>query len=123
MTITTTDAAQEFTVHGVTFRSYSRTDTGAAELAAWEATVPPRTPGVAHEVSREEVLRVLAGRVEVQIDGVTAAAGPGDAVVVPPGAVFRMSNLADEAARLWVVTSLGLTASVDGQVMRPPWAA
>jgi len=120
----TSSSARSFHVHGVDFRSYVTTAAGAAQLGAWRAEFPPRTIGHAHRMTCEEVLYLLKGHLEVEVDAEQFTAHAGDAVLVPAQALFRVSNSTDEPAAAWVTTSLGMTAIMDsdGQRLAPPWA-
>ncbi|WP_018179147.1 cupin domain-containing protein [Jongsikchunia kroppenstedtii] len=120
----TAGSAREFEVHGVAFRSFAATATGAAELGAWCAEFSPGTPGVPHRMSQEEVLFVVDGELDVEIDAERFVAAAGDAILVPVGALFRISNAADRPARAWVTTTLGMAATIEqsGERMAPPWA-
>lgn len=116
---------QTYSMHGVTFTAYANSATGAAQLAGWCADFAPGTSGQRHRVSAEELLHVLEGRLEIQIDHDVFEASAGETVLVPAGAAFRVSNAADVPARAWVVTTLGLTATMedsDGTTLAPPWA-
>ncbi|ROS30855.1 cupin domain-containing protein [Cellulomonas sp. PhB150] len=120
----TPSSAPSRELHGVTFTSFASSRTGAAHLAAWRADFPPRTPGAAHAMSQEEVLNVVVGALDVEIDAERFTARAGDAVLVPAGARFRISNTTSQPAQAWVTTSLGMTVVMhdDGQVLAPPWA-
>lgn len=120
----TAGSAREFELHGVTFRSFAATATGATELGAWRAEFGPRAPGVPHRMSREEVLLVIDGELDVEIDAERFVATAGDAVLVPAGALFRIGNAADLPARAWVTTTLGMAATIEqsGERLTPPWA-
>jgi len=112
-------------MHGSRFTSYAAPARGSTELCAWRLDVPPGSQGVAHTVSREEILFVLAGTLHVTL-GDEAGAGepgrPGDAVVVPPGSRLRIDNPGHEPASAWVTTSTGLeTVLPDGSRLSPPW--
>ena len=111
-------------LHGSRFTSYAAPSLGRSqELAAWRVEVPPGSPGVPHTVTREEVLYLLSGTLLVSIgDGPAIQSKPGDAVVVPPGARFKIENPGDEPASAWVTTSAGLEATLpDGSTISPPW--
>ncbi len=112
-------------MHGSRFTSYAAPARGSAELCAWRLDVPAGSQGVAHAVSREEILFVLSGTLLVTLgDGPTAAepTRAGDAVVVPPGSRVRIDNPGDEPAAAWVTTSVGLEAVLaDGSRLSPPW--
>jgi len=118
-------------LHGARFTSYAAPSRGSRELCAWRLDVPTGSQGVPHTVSREEVLFVLAGTVQIALgDGPAALAGapgqpvrPGDAVLVPAGSALRLDNPGDEPAAAWVTTSAGLEATLpDGSTLAPPWA-
>lgn len=118
------EAAQTYSLHGVTFAAHANSGTGAAQLAGWSAAFEPGTPGQEHRMTREEVLHVLEGELDIEIDGEAFAAPAGSTVLVPAGAAFRASNLGAAPARAWVVTTIGMTATMceDGAEIVPPWA-
>ena len=116
--------ADDYGMHGVTFRSFARSATGATQVGAWQAEFAPETPGEPHRMSVEEVLRVLSGQLRVEIDEEALDVVAGEAVVVPAGALLRVSNTTLEPAAAWVVTPLGMTVTMeaDGARFAPPWA-
>ncbi|HEY6276294.1 MAG TPA: cupin domain-containing protein [Streptosporangiaceae bacterium] len=110
-------------MHGASFTSYAAPASGSQELCAWRVDIPGRTQGVAHQVSREEVLYVLSGTMQVILNDRPAQATAGDAVLVPAGSKFRIDNRSDEPVTAWVTTNAGLTALMpDGSRLVPPWA-
>lgn len=116
-------AARTFTTHGVVFNSFASSATGAQRLGVWRADFSPQTPGLAHTMTEEEVLHVLEGELDNEIAEQAFTAGAGDAVLVPAGAQFRVSNSSDLPARAWVVTTLGMNAEMlSGEELSPPWA-
>jgi quercetin dioxygenase-like cupin family protein len=117
-------SAQSYDLQGVTFNSFISSQTGATQLAAWRADFPPATSGAAHTMTEEEVLHVLAGALDVEIDDERFTAQAGDAILVPAGARFRLSNSTTAPAQAWVTTRLGMTAVMhgSGQHVVPPWA-
>lgn len=117
-------AATAFDLHGVTFRSYASSRSGAQTLAAWRADFSPDTPGAAHTTTEEEVLHVLSGALAVELGDERFTASTGDAVLIPAGTRFRISNPGDLPARAWVTTTLGMKAELtaDGVQIAPPWA-
>jgi len=65
---------------------------------------------------------VLSGTIRASLDGQAEDATAGDVIVVPAGAQFGADNLADEPARAWVTTSVGLLGVLpDGSWISPPW--
>jgi mannose-6-phosphate isomerase-like protein (cupin superfamily) len=110
-------------LHGASFTSYAAPARGSQELCAWRVEIPGRTEGVAHHVSREEVLYVLSGTMRAVLGDQAAEATAGDVVLVPAGSKFRIDNPADGPATAWVTAGVGLTAVLpDGSQITPPWA-
>jgi quercetin dioxygenase-like cupin family protein len=110
-------------MHGTRFESCVSPALGSRELCAWRTELPPGAQGPTHRVSREEVFLLLSGRLELSIDGETRTLTPGDAAVAPPGSSIGLANETEEPARMWVTTSIGLTATMaDGSQISPPWA-
>lgn len=110
-------------MHGASFTSYAAPARGSQELCAWRVEIPGRTEGVAHHVSREEVLYVLSGTMRAVLGDQAAEAAAGDVVLVPAGSKFRIDNPADGPATAWVTAGVGLTAVLpDGSRITPPWA-
>ena len=114
--------AVPFETHGSRFLSYVSPSKGSSQLCAWQLTVPADLLGVAHRPSREEVLLVLDGELQVTLDGTHSALQPGDAVLVPAGSELRV-DAGPDGATAWVTTTPGLEAvTADGTRIRPPWA-
>ncbi|MFG2525436.1 cupin domain-containing protein [Streptomyces sp. NPDC048527] len=110
-------------MHGVRFVSYATPAAGSKELCAWRTEIPAGTPGVAHTVSREEILHVLSGSLRFTIDGRTDTLVAGDTAIATPGATLTVENPGDLPATMWTTTSVGLEAVLaDGTRLSPPWA-
>jgi quercetin dioxygenase-like cupin family protein len=75
--------------------------TGAAQLAIVEGSL---IPGKGHNFHkhphREEVLFVVAGRIEQWIDREKRLLGPGDAAFMPPGMVHASFNVGENEAKV-----------------------
>ncbi len=114
--------AVSFDMHGSRFLSYVRPSKGSSQLCAWQLTVPANLRGVAHRPSREEVLVILDGELQVTLDGASSALRRGDAVLVPAGSELRV-DAGPDGASAWVTTTPGLEAvTADGTRISPPWA-
>ncbi|NYJ74031.1 cupin domain-containing protein [Allobranchiibius huperziae] len=114
--------ADVHSVHGSTFSSFVRTDSGSADLCAWKLDVPPGLTGVAHRPSNEEVILVLAGQLIVTLDGESSTLQTGSVALVPAGSTLRVDT-GPVGATAWVTTTAGLHATLpDGSSMAPPWA-
>ena len=115
--------AVPFETHGGRFLSYVSPSRGSSQLCAWQLTVPPGLRGVAHRPSREEVLLVLDGELQVTLDGISSVLHPGDALLVPAGGWLQV-DAGPQGVTAWVTTTPGLEAvTADGTRISPPWAA
>ena len=122
MPIVRAEQAVQHRLHGSTFHSFAAPATGSSELCAWRLEVAGGTRGVAHRVSREEIILLLSGRLTITLDGVPADLAPGDIALVPAGGELRVDNESAVAATAWVTTSVGLQATLpDGSRISPPW--
>jgi quercetin dioxygenase-like cupin family protein len=120
--MTSTDVPAEHRMHGAVFHSYVAPSRGSHELCAWKVSVDPGVRGQGHEITREEVFLALTGAPSLTVDDRTTTLAPGDVVLAPAGSTVRLDNDGQEAADLWVTTSVGLTARLaDGQEIAPPW--
>ena len=88
----------------------------------WRIEVPPGTAGPPHEMTREEILVVVAGRAELQLGDERFDAAAGDTIVVPPATTFALANSGDEPLRAIVCLPVGGQASLGGETFTPPWA-
>lgn len=118
------DEAVVHDLHGVRFSSYASTARGSGELCAWRGEVPAGSGGQTHTISREEVFLVLSGSLLLTIDGDSRLLTEGDVAIAPAGSTLGVANPTEEPARMWVTTSVGLTATLpDGSQISPPWAS
>lgn len=109
-------------VHGSSFGSYVAPSRGSEQLCAWRLMVPADLPGVAHRPTREEVLLILDGEMQVSLDGTRSNLRPGDVALVPAGSELRVDT-GPTGATAWVTTTPGLEAVMaDGTRLTPPWA-
>ena len=62
-----------------------------------------------------------AGSAVAVVDGVEHPVGPGDCLVLAPGAEFSFRVGADEPFRAVAAMRAGGRAVMDGEVFAPPW--
>jgi quercetin dioxygenase-like cupin family protein len=108
--------------HGVVARPLAVPSRGSTELAIWYLTVPPGGPAQTHTVDREEVFVVQTGELTGHLDGAAVTVSAGDALAVPPGVPFGLGNAGGEPATVLVCTSAGITATMNGERVVPPWS-
>lgn len=77
-----------------------------ADLSVIEESMPPGTAEVRHRHRRaRQFFRVLAGQLEVEVEGQITTLGPGDGLEVPPGLAHEVRNTADSDAHFLVISS------------------
>ncbi len=94
------DATPFVTTDGSTIRSLlDRSNAPVANQSLAEATIAPGESTVRHHhrVS-EEIYYLIAGTGEMEIDGERSAVGPGDAILIPPGARHQITATGGGAA-------------------------
>jgi quercetin dioxygenase-like cupin family protein len=123
MPIFSRNDAVEHNAHGSSFCSYVVPSRGSTQLCAWRLEVPAGLRGLAHRPTREEVLLLLDGELQITLDGAPTQLGPGDVALVPAGSELRVDGGAN-GATAWVTTTPGLEAVIaDGTRISPPWAS
>jgi len=110
-------------IGGTRFTSLATPLRGATRTAVWQVEIDPGTPATPHSLTSEEVFVVLAGTATVRIGDEHGRASAGDAIVVPAGAPFELSNGGDGPLRLLCCLPVGGQARLDdGTTFTPPWA-
>lgn len=123
MTVLVAPAEPTHDIGAARFTSLATPTRGTHDMSVWQVEIPPRTPGAAHSLTREEIFVVLEGEASVDIGGVFERARTGDAIVVPPETVFVLANASDETLRLLCCLPVGGQARMsDGEPFTPPWA-
>lgn len=110
-------------VGGTRFTALATPSRGSARTSVWQVEIPPGEPATPHELTDEEVFVVLTGEAVVFIADDETSAKRGDAIVVPPGVGFSLSNAGEEALRLLCCLPVGGQAKMaGGDAFTPPWA-
>lgn len=108
---------------GARFTSLATPSRGTAETSVWQVDIEPGNPPAPHTVTREEVFVVLDGTARVELDGLAGTAHAGDAIVVPAGVPFALSNGGVANLRLLCCLPVGGQARMgDGEPFTPLWA-
>lgn len=75
-----------------------------------------------HSIDREEIFVGLSGEARVEIDGADARVTPGDALVVPAGRSFSLSNPGSVPLVALALVPVGSRAMLPGGAsFSPPW--
>lgn len=116
--------APTFEIPGATFTGLASPSRGSQDNAVWRLRLHPGTPGMPHQVSREEIFVALSGQATARLDGKSIDLNPGDALVVPAFTDFSLANSSDKAFEAVVVLPAGARGIVEGAApFVPPWAA
>ena len=108
---------------GTRFTSLATPSRGSVETSVWQVDIEPGSPSTPHSLTREEVFVVLAGTATVELDGIAGTAQAGDAIVVPAGVPFALTNGGDANLRLLCCLPVGGQARMgDGEPFTPQWA-
>lgn len=114
--------APTFDLPGIQFRGLAAPSRGAAESAVWVVSIAPGTPGVPHQLTREEVLVAIEGRARASVAGIQYELEAGDGLVVPPATDFVLENPYEAPFRAVAVLPVGGGAIVGDDTFIPPWA-
>jgi quercetin dioxygenase-like cupin family protein len=123
MTVLPAPSTHTHELPGARFTSLATPSRGSTDTSVWLVDLEPGHPGQPHRLTREEVFVVLSGRAEVSLDGAVTSAGPGDAIVVPPGVPFALAAEGGEPLRAVCCLPVGGQGQLpDGEPFTPPWA-
>lgn len=97
---------------------------GSIETSVWRVEVAPDHPPTPHQLTREAVCIVLAGRARVRLGEDVKEASMGDAIVGPRGRLFEISVVGAEPLPALCCLPAGGEARLrsDGTTSVPPWA-
>jgi len=99
MEIVNRSASEPFTTKdGSKIRSIlDRTNSSASHQSLAEATLPPGAATEAHRHPRtEEIYYLLSGRGRMRLGDEWQEVGPGDGILIPPGAIHQIRNVGAE---------------------------
>ncbi|MYS23557.1 Cupin domain protein [Streptomyces sp. DvalAA-14] len=96
---------------------------GSTEVATWRVEIGAGASTPEHIIDREQVWTLLSGEFEALVDGETAAVQAGQAVVLPAGAVRRLTAVGGPAQALCAMPVGGKAIIPGGTDKLPlPWA-
>jgi quercetin dioxygenase-like cupin family protein len=107
---------------GSRFTSLATPSRGTVSTAVWTVQIDPGQPAVPHSLTAEEVFVVQSGIASVRLGTSLHTASAGDAIVVPAGVEFELSNATDVALTLLCVFPVGGQAVTSEGTFTPPWA-
>ena len=105
-----TPATEEIKVGQVSIRFLVEGEQSGGSVAIFEAAVPAgaRVPVAHSHDGYEETIYGLGGLLTWTVEGVPTEVGPGDALLIPRGAVHHFDNTGDEDARALAIVTPGV---------------
>jgi quercetin dioxygenase-like cupin family protein len=94
---------------------------GSVESTTYKVTLPSTGALPQHRHDHEEVFYVASGSVTAVLDGVELEAGPGDAVIIPAGALHHAAARTVGAEIIVAMPSGTRFIRPDGGETVPPW--
>lgn len=96
---------------------------GLRQLEVWMQTIAPGAGTPVHAHDCEEVIVVLRGAGELELEGKVETFGPGSTIIVPRGAVHRITNTGrDEMLAVAALAASPVTVTTaEGERMHLPW--
>jgi mannose-6-phosphate isomerase-like protein (cupin superfamily) len=114
--------AQRYEFGDVTFVRLAAPQTGSKESSAWTFTVAPKSAGVTHQITREEIMIFLDGNAVAEIGKERHVVSKGDALIIPAHTDFRLSNEGNTAVEGMAMVPVGAQAVMPGEApFIPPW--
>jgi quercetin dioxygenase-like cupin family protein len=123
MSVVTIAEREPVEIEGNLLRGLAVSSTGAREAEVWEARMVAGAATPPHYHDAEEIVIVIAGSIEAEIDGEMDAVGEGELVVIPAHAVHQLRNTAaGETRKIAVLGRTGArTFWPDGTPLETPW--
>jgi mannose-6-phosphate isomerase-like protein (cupin superfamily) len=115
------DDAPVFDIPGATFTGYAAPSRGASQVSLWAVSLAAGSVSAPHHMDCEELFFGQSGTAVAVVDGVEHPVGPGDCIVMAPGAEFSFRVGPDEPFRAVAVMRAGGRAVMDGETFAPPW--
>lgn len=123
MPIIRAEEAPSFVVADLAVVGLAAPSRGSRENSVWRFSLASSAPGVAHSVDREEIFIAIAGCAVAMVGDERIEVRAGDALIVPPGQVFSLSNPGPEPFDAVAVAPVGVRAKLsNGDSFAPPWS-
>ncbi len=122
MPIIRAENSPSFVLADVAVTGLASPSRGSRETSVWRISLAAGAPGVAHSLDREEIFVALAGCAVASLGEERIDVRAGDALIVPPGQVFSLSNPGPGAFDAIAVAPVGVRAQMpNGDSFAPPW--
>lgn len=116
-------SAATHAVGSARFTSLATPTHGSNDTSVWRVEIAPEHPATPHQLTREEVFVILAGRARVRLGEELRDAGVGDVIVVPVDTDFEIHVAGEQPLEAICCMPVGGAARLaDGTTFVPPWA-
>ncbi|MDQ1395487.1 MAG: hypothetical protein QOG64_746 [Acidimicrobiaceae bacterium] len=123
MTPTSLSDTTIFETPNATMRTYASPSSGGAAIAVWRTEMATAAAGPEHVVDVDQVVVVIAGRLQILIDGTEHAVAAGDSAIVRAGSVRQLRNAGNEVLVTLTAAQPGGRARVGANdPVDIPWA-
>ena len=108
---------------GLRHRTVIDASTGAAQLALWQEEHLPGFRVPLHRHDCEEIITIIEGGIEAEIDGKVFAMKPGQSILIPAWAAHGFCVTSDYPVRLLAIFGNPdpKIFKLDGEQSFPPW--
>ena len=114
--------AQQFELPGAQFTALASPQTGAVSTAAWRVSLTPKTDGMTHQLTKEEIIIAIAGSAVAVIGADRHEISAGDAIIIPANTDFKLSNQSAHAFTAIAMVPVGTQAKIGTEPpFSPPW--
>ena len=121
VTLISSGTAPVFDIPGATFTAYAAPSRGASEVSLWSVELEAGSTSAPHFMDCEELFFGQSGSAVAVVDGTEHPIGPGDCLVLPPGAEFSFRVGSAEPFRAVACMRAGGRATLGGETFAPPW--
>ena len=114
---------RQFEMPNVRFTGLASPQRGSKENCTWQFTLAPKSPGLPHQITREEIIIALSGTGMAEIGNERHKISKGDAIVIPAHTDFSLSNESDKVFEGIAVLPVGAQVIIGNEPpFIPPWA-
>jgi quercetin dioxygenase-like cupin family protein len=123
MTVFNNATIKKFNLPGLEHQTLAARELGANKMEVWMQTIAPGAGTPVHRHACEEVIVVLRGSGQVNIEGEETMFGANSTIIVPPNAVHQLVN--SGAEEMFLIGALGDTpvkvTTAEGKIIPLPW--
>ena len=114
--------AKQFELPGAHFTALASPQTGSVSTAAWRVSLTPKSDGLTHQLTKEEIIIATAGSAIAEIGMDRHEISAGDAIIIPANTDFKLSNPSAQSFTAIAMFPIGTQAKIGNEPpFTPPW--